>query len=76
MVDIIAPTRSVGFSGSGADRKEVFEEDRKLTKTLEKYVAFNPNADTLFPGSLVQGKSLPDGVLSPIVTGRTPLTIR
>lgn len=73
--DIITPNHSVGFSGSGAGRKELFDEDRKLTKTLEKYVAFDPNADTLFPGSLVQGKSLPDGVLSPIVTERTPLTI-
>jgi hypothetical protein len=73
--DVITPNHSVGFSGSGSGRKELFEENRKLTKTLEKYVAFDPNADTLFPGSLVQGKSLPDGVLSPIVTERTPLTI-
>ncbi len=73
--DIITPKHSVGFVGSGADRKEVFEENRKLTEVLEKYTAFNPNADTLFPGSLVQGASLPDGVLSPIVTSRTPLII-
>src|SRR5262249_33682569 len=69
------PNHSVGFSGAGADRQEIFEETRKLTKTLEKYVAFDPNADTLFPGALVQGKSLVSGVLSPIVTQRTPLTI-
>jgi hypothetical protein len=73
--DIIAPKTSVGFIGSGANRLEIFEEKRKLTKTLEKYVAFNPNVDSLYPGALIQGKSLPDGVLTPIQVPRTPLTI-
>jgi len=73
--DIITPRHSVGFSGSGSNRIEQFEERRKLTKQLEKYIAFNPNSDAIFPGALVQGKSLPDGVLSPIRTYRNPLTI-
>nr|WP_240980386.1 thiol-activated cytolysin family protein [Ramlibacter agri] len=37
-------------------------------------VAFDPNAGVLFPGSLVQGKSLPDGVLFPITVVRREQT--
>lgn len=73
--DIITPKKSVGYSGNGADRRELFEERRRLTKALEKYVAFNPNADALFPGAIIQGKSLPDGVLTPINPIRNPLKI-
>ena len=73
--DPIIPKHSVGFEGSGAGRKEDFEEKKKLTLTLEQMVAFNPNADALYPGALIQGKSLPDGVLSPIATKRTDLDI-
>lgn len=73
--DVIVPKKSLGFTGSGPDKVENFEEQRKLTKTLERFVAFNPNVDSVYPGALVQGKSLPDGVLTPLVTARTPLTI-
>lgn len=73
--DILVAEHSTGFSGDGQNRVEQFEEKRHLTKTLEKFVAFNPNADALYPCSLVQGKSLPDGILSPIKTERTPATI-
>lgn len=73
--DILIPRHSTGFQGDGEDRRELFEQKNKLTQTLEKFVAFNPNADALYVGSLIQGKSLVDGVLSPIKTNRTPLTI-
>jgi hypothetical protein len=73
--NVIVPRHSIGFEGSGSARKELFEQRNELTATLEKMVAFDPNADALFPGSLIQGRSLPDGVLSPITTVRTPLTI-
>jgi hypothetical protein len=73
--DLITPEHSVGFEGAGASRIENFEETLRLTKTLEKYVAFNPNADSLYPCALVQGKSLPDGVLNPIKVPRNTATI-
>ena len=73
--DLIVPTHSVGFSGSGNNRMELFERRMHLAKALEQFVAFDPNASALFPGSLVQGKSLPDGVLFPITALRNPLDI-
>ena len=73
--DVIVPTHSLGFSGVGASRVQNFEQDDHLTKVFEQYVAFNPNADALFPGSLIQGSSLVNGVLNPINAERTPITI-
>lgn len=69
------PKRSVGFTGTGTDRRELFEESRKLTNTFGKYVAFDPYADALYPGSLIQGNGLPNGNLNPIKTKRNSLTI-
>lgn len=71
---LVGAKRNVGFAGRYGDRKEVFEEQRRLTRSLEKLVAFNPNADVLFAGALIQGKSLKSGVLSPIVGQRAKLT--
>lgn len=68
--DLIEPKHSVGFDGSYETRKEIFEEKRRITRTLEKIIAFNPNTDVLFPGSLIQGNSLTDGVLTPLVSPR------
>ncbi len=72
--DVVIPRHSVGFAGNWGDRVELFEERLHLTRNLEKLVAFNPNADVLFAGALIQGKSLPLGVLSPISAPRTPQT--
>ena len=72
--DVLGPPTS-SFEGSGLTRKEISTEKRRFTRTLEKFVAFNPNADALYPCSLVQGKSLKDGILSPISTSRSPSTI-
>lgn len=38
-------------------------------------MAFNPNSDALYPCSLIQGRSLPSGVLNPIRTQRNAATI-
>jgi thiol-activated cytolysin len=46
-----------------------------LTKVPEKFVALNPNADVLWPGSLVQGRSMAGGILDPIPVKRAPGTI-
>ncbi|MDF2696233.1 MAG: Thiol-activated cytolysin, partial [Labilithrix sp.] len=49
--------------------------DYSLTKVPEKFVALNPNADVLWPGSLVQGKSMAGGILDPVPVKRAPGTI-
>ena len=41
----------------------------------EKFVALDPNADVLWPGSLVQGKSMAGGILDPVPVKRAPGTI-
>lgn len=40
-----------------------------LTKTPNQLVAINPFADTLWPGSLIQSKSLMEGILNPVPLG-------
>lgn len=39
---------------------------KSLSQTLDEIVAFNPNSGVLYPGALVKGTSLKDGVLNPI----------
>jgi hypothetical protein len=46
-----------------------------LTENFDEVVAFNPNADVLWPGALVQGKSLDTGVPALIPLSRSPITI-
>lgn len=61
-----------------ADGKSSFQcsyTDYSLTKVPEKFVALNPNADVLWPGSLVQGKSMGGGILDPVPVERAPGTI-
>ncbi len=45
------------------------------TNHFDKLVSFDPNADVLWPGSIVQGQSLALGLLSPIGGARAPGTI-
>ncbi|HZH98170.1 MAG TPA: thiol-activated cytolysin family protein [Fimbriimonadaceae bacterium] len=42
------------------------------TTQFQDLVSFDPQSDVLWPGSLVQGKSLPHGLLSPIGLPRAP----
>lgn len=58
----------------GVDYK-VTEKTRQQTMAVHELVAFDPNADALWPGSLVQGKSLQTGVLAPIALPRAPGTV-
>jgi thiol-activated cytolysin len=53
----------------------VDEVTRRQTLTFDDMVAFDPNADALWPGSIVQGKHLRNGLLAPIALPRTPLAI-
>ncbi|MGN6615601.1 MAG: thiol-activated cytolysin family protein [Ilyomonas sp.] len=50
-------------------------ESHKINQRLEKFVAFDPNAQGLYPGALVQGKGLENGLLLEVTTKRTPITI-
>jgi len=53
----------------------VVETTKQQTTATHEMVAFDPNADALWPGSLVQGKSLQRGVLAPIGLPRAPGTV-
>ncbi len=51
------------------------ETSYSLTNEPSQFVVVNPNADVLWPGSLVQGNSLASGLLNPIPVKRAPGTI-
>lgn len=72
--DVLVPKALKGYTGAYSARIATYEESFRLTKALERMVAFDPNAGVLFPGSLVQGRSLPDGVLFPITVKRRDQT--
>jgi len=44
-------------------------------KLYETLVSFDPNADSLWPGAVIQTKTLPQGLLAPIGLPRAPGTI-
>ena len=54
---------------------DLTEVVRQQTVASHELVAFDPNAGALWPGSLVQGKSLQTGVLAPIGLPRAAGTI-
>ncbi len=45
------------------------------TKLYETLVSFDPNADSLWPGAIVQTETLPQGLLAPIGLARRPGTV-
>lgn len=70
-----SPPKKEPLVGEGGAQFECTYQDYSLTKVPEKFVALNPNADVLWPGSLVQGKSMAGGILDPIPVKRAPGTI-
>lgn len=70
-----APPKTVQVPGEGGTTYSCKYTDYSLTKVPEKFVALNPNADVLWPGSLVQGKSMAGGILDPVPVKRAPGTI-
>jgi len=68
-------TKTLEVPGEGGTTYQCKYTDYSLTKVPEKFVALNPNADVLWPGSLVQGKSMAGGILDPIPVKRAPGTI-
>jgi len=67
--------KTVQVPGEGGTTYQCKYTDYSLTKVPEKFVALNPNADVLWPGSLVQGKSMAGGILDPVPVKRAPGTI-
>lgn len=52
------------------------ETHYSFSNNMSEVIAFNPNAGTLYPGSLVQGKYIKDGILNSIGSfKRAPLTL-
>jgi thiol-activated cytolysin len=47
-------------------------EQYSLTKTPDRFVVVNPNAGVLWPGAMVQGASIQNGVLDPVPAERAP----
>lgn len=50
-------------------------EEFEMGRNMHEIVAFDPNAGSLWPGCIVQGKFVADGILSPVSVGRTPITV-
>jgi hypothetical protein len=70
---VVAASKSiVSLDGVVCD---VDETTCRQTLAFDDMAAFDPNADALWPGALVQGKSLRDGLLAPIALPRSPLAI-
>lgn len=49
--------------------------DTLITRDLGEIVAFSPNADALWPGSIVRRERLHEGVLTPVTLPRAPGTL-
>jgi hypothetical protein len=70
--DIILGTNtSSAVNGDGIRYQRQIEE-RRAQENLEALAAFDPLADVLWPGSMVQGASLDSGIPNPINLRRTP----
>ena len=50
-------------------------ERRSVIDAADDYATFNPNAEVIFPGSLIQGNSISGATPEPIVVERAPGTI-
>jgi hypothetical protein len=70
-----SPTTTAQVPGDNGTSYQCKYTDYSLTKVPEKFVALNPNADVLWPGSIVQGKSMAGGILDPVPVKRAPGTI-
>jgi len=50
-------------------------ESHEMLQTFEELVAFDPNSDVMWPGALIQGRTLQSGFLSPIPLPRASAEI-
>lgn len=78
-VPVNPPTRvtkdMTEFFQDGDRKYDVFKQHNKIEAQFESMVAFDPNKQGLWPGSIIQCKDLPNGILTPIGFPRTPLSI-
>lgn len=66
------------FSEKVAENNKIYNVESQLVKTssqFETMVAFDPNKQALWPGCVIQGKDLPDGILTPINFPRNAINI-
>jgi len=68
-------TSTVGVSSYEQDDRIFTKTRYRTTINVTELAGFNPNIGTIWPGALVQGKSLKSGVLSPVNVARTPGTL-
>ncbi len=73
--DIAAGVGESKLEFRNGQRFRVTSTPRTAVNTFESLAAFDVHADVLWPGSVVQGRSLPSGVLQPLALNRAPGTI-
>jgi hypothetical protein len=56
---------------TGADRVTTEQKRAAVAKKFADIVAFDPNAGTLYPGALIRGRSIGNGLLDPILANRS-----
>ena len=71
---VVASTTQTGQANQDGSQTCAHTEYRGVTH-YQQMVSFDPNADALFPGGIVQGKSLAEGLLAPVGLQRAPGTI-
>jgi hypothetical protein len=73
--DVVEAVEAFEHQNSDSVRVKCSRTPHRTTNVFDSIAAFDPTADVLWPGSLVQGKSLPSAVLAPIQTSRAPGTL-
>jgi Thiol-activated cytolysin len=71
----VGPSQTVSATGPNGEAMTCTVQQYSLTSTPTQFVSADPTSDVLWPGSLVQGASLPSGVLNPVPAARAPGTI-
>jgi len=67
---------SVSNTAEGGVTYQVTQEKRIATNIIDRFPAVSPVGDAIWPGALVQGKSIDSGLLAPIqIDDRSPGTI-
>jgi hypothetical protein len=61
---------------SGSNGIEICtKQEYAMGTNLDEIVVFHPNTSSLWPGAIVQGKDLTDGILSGVNVARAPVTV-
>jgi hypothetical protein len=71
----LSPPKDTTYDSASIPKFHCRQTNYSITQVPSQFVALNPNADVLWPGALIQGNSMTNGVLSPILVNRTPGTI-